>query len=63
MQMGKVRVNYDFGKYTNLMNLIGYGLAKFDLNFVKAFGFNTKTAFYRYCVTLHFAKTIKSVPL
>nr|CBX30956.1 unknown protein [uncultured Desulfobacterium sp.] len=28
-----------------LLNLIGYGLAKFDMDFVNEFGFKTKTAF------------------
>ena len=43
------------------MNLIGYGLAKFDMDFVKEFGFKTRSAFYQYCVDLGLAKTIKSV--
>ena len=29
----------DFDKYSDLMNLIGYGLAKFDMDFVEKFGF------------------------
>lgn len=29
-----------------ILNMIGYGLAKFGLDFVKEFGFSTKTAFY-----------------
>jgi hypothetical protein len=29
-----------------ILNLIGYGLAKFALDFVQAFGFRTKTVFY-----------------
>ena len=36
--------NYD------ILNLIGYGLSKFNNSFVKEFGFETKTAFYQYCV-------------
>lgn len=51
----------EFDKYSDLMNLIGYGLAKFDMDFVKEFGFKTRSAFYQYCVDLGFAKTIKSV--
>lgn len=43
------------------LNLIGYGLAKFDLNFVREFGFETKAAFYQYIVDLGLAKTIKAV--
>jgi len=30
---------------SEILNLIGYGLAKFDLLFVNEFGFKTKTAF------------------
>lgn len=40
-----------------LLNLIGYGLAKFDMNFVKEFGFKTKIAFYEYIVSLKIAET------
>lgn len=43
------------------LNLIGYGLAKFDMDFVKEFGFETKSAFYQYIVDLGLAKTIKAV--
>lgn len=43
------------------LNLIGYGLAKFDLDFVREFGFKTKSAFYQYIVDLGLAKTIKAV--
>ena len=32
-------------RLSEVMNLIGYGLAKFDLNFAKEFGFSTKNAF------------------
>ena len=32
-------------KISEILNLIGYGLAKFDLLFVNEFGFKTKTAF------------------
>ncbi len=43
------------------MNLIGYGLAKFDLAFVKEFGFKSKTSFAEYVVNLGLAATIKAV--
>ncbi|MEA1953664.1 MAG: DUF3883 domain-containing protein [Campylobacterota bacterium] len=33
-----------------ILNLIGYGLAKFNNNFIKEFGFNTKSSFYKFCV-------------
>ncbi len=51
----------EYDKYSDLMNLIGYGLAKFDMKFVKEFGFNTRTAFYQYCVDLGLARTVKAV--
>lgn len=44
-----------------ILNLIGYGLAKFDKNFVKEFGFKTKTAFYQHIVELEIAETIGTV--
>ncbi|MDA8338918.1 MAG: DUF3883 domain-containing protein [Nitrospiraceae bacterium] len=51
------------GKHENyeVLNLIGYGLAKFDMNFVKFFGFKTKTAFYEYIVEQGIADTIGTV--
>ena len=40
------------GKHENyeILNLIGYGLAKFDMAFVEYFSFKTKTAFFEYIV-------------
>lgn len=38
-------------KNYEVLNLIGYGLAKFD-NFVQVFGFSTKNAFYQYCLKI-----------
>jgi len=51
------------GKHENyeILNLIGYGLAKFDMAFVKYFGFKTKTAFYEYIVQNGIAETIGTV--
>lgn len=51
------------GKHENyeLLNLIGYGLAKFNMDFVKEFGFKTKTAFYEHVVTLKIAETTGTV--
>lgn len=43
---------------SELLDLIGYGLAKFDRSFVQEFGFATKTSFYQYFVDLHIAETI-----
>jgi len=44
-------------KNYEILNLIGYGLSKFD-NFVKVFGFNSKNSFYEYCVSIKIAETV-----
>ena len=41
-----------------LLNLIGYGLAKFDMDFVRYFGFHTKSAFYQKFVQEEIAETV-----
>ncbi|TAF09127.1 MAG: DUF3883 domain-containing protein [Flavobacteriia bacterium] len=40
-----------------ILNLLGYGLAKFDNEFIKQFGFKTKTAFFDYFVELKIVET------
>lgn len=40
-----------------LLNLIGYGLAKFDKIFIKEFQCSSKSEFYRYVVSLGVAET------
>lgn len=40
-----------------LLNLLGYGLAKFDNAFIHQFGFKTKSAFFDYFVTLGIVET------
>ncbi len=45
-------------KNYEILNLIGYGLAKFDNSFIKEFGFNTKTDFYKFCVKNSIAEKI-----
>jgi len=44
-----------------LLNLIGYGLAKFNNEFSQQFGFSTKTAFYQSIVTQGIAETTGTV--
>lgn len=44
-----------------ILNLIGYGLSKFNDDFIKEFGFKTKNAFYKYCVSIGVADTIGTV--
>lgn len=46
---------------SDIMNLIGYGMAKFDIAFVKEFGLSSKAAFARYVVQLGLANTEKAV--
>lgn len=44
-------------KNYEILNLIGYGLAKFGDEFIKEFGFSTKSAFYQFCVESGVAET------
>ena len=46
---------------SDILNLIGYGLAKFDLAFAREFGCQSKSAFYRYVVQIGLANTEKAV--
>ena len=48
-------------KKSEIMNLIGYGLAKFDNDFIREFGQSSKSAFARYIVALGLANTTKAV--
>ncbi len=41
-----------------ILNLIGYGLAKFDNAFIQEFGFVTKSSFFDYCVRIGLATTV-----
>jgi len=47
------------GKHENYatLNLIGYGLAKFDQSFVKCFGFSSKHDFFQHIVAIGVAET------
>lgn len=44
-----------------VLNLIGYGLSKFNDEFINEFGFKTKTAFYEYCIEIGVADTVGTV--
>ncbi len=44
-----------------ILNLIGYGLAKFDMSFVREFNFKTKTEFYKSIVHKNIADTVGTV--
>jgi hypothetical protein len=48
-------------KISETLNLIGYGLAKFDLDFTKEFGYKTKTSFSQFIVDIGLANSIKAV--
>ncbi len=44
-----------------ILNLIGYGLAKFDMNFVNQFGYKTKTNFYQEMVNQGVGETVGTI--
>jgi len=44
-----------------LLDLLGYGLAKFNGAIISEFGFSTKIAFYQYFVDLRIAETFMSL--
>lgn len=48
-------------KNYEILNLIGYGLSKFNNEFIKEFGFSTKTAFYNFCVENKIAGTVGTI--
>lgn len=48
-------------KNYEILNLIGYGLAKFDDDFIRELGFKKKTDFYNHIVDLKIAETVGTV--
>lgn len=46
---------------TEIMNLVGYGLAKFDTKLTAHLGFKTKSDFARYIISRGLAATLRSV--
>lgn len=48
-------------RHYNILNLLGYGLAKFDTAFLYTFGFKTKMELYRYCVDIGMTDTPNAV--
>lgn len=44
-----------------ILNLIGYGLAKFDMDFVRQFGYQTKTDFYEEMVKRGVGETVGTI--
>lgn len=55
MPSGSRHENYD------ILNLIGYGLAKFNMEFVQEMGFRTKSALYTHLVQLGVAETTSTI--
>ncbi len=55
MNTNKKHKNYE------ILNLIGYGLAKFDYSFIKHFGFKTKANFYKYIIRNGIAETTGTI--
>lgn len=48
-------------KNYEILNLLGYGLSKFDNAFIKEFGFHTKTNFFNYFVEIGIVETASVV--
>jgi len=48
-------------EFYEILNLIGYGLSKFNIDFVHEYGFKTKSAFYEHIISLGIAETIGTV--
>jgi len=48
-------------KNYEILNLIGYGLSKFNDDFINEFGFATKSSFYNFCVKNGIADTVGTV--
>lgn len=48
-------------KNYEILNLLGYGLSKFNIDFIKEFGFKTKTSFFDYFVKLGIVETASVV--
>lgn len=44
-----------------ILNLVGYGLAKFEKDFVKEFGFATKSAFFQFLISKGVSKTVGTI--
>lgn len=48
-------------KNYEILNLIGYGLAKFNDAFIRKFGCDTKTSFYKFCLENGIADTVGTI--
>lgn len=48
-------------EHYELLNLLGYGLAKFDKKFIDKFGFQSKLAFYEYLIKIGVCETVGTI--
>lgn len=55
-----MKPNYKHKNY-EILNLLGYGLAKFDIKFIEQFGFKTKISFFKYFVDIGLVNTTSVV--
>lgn len=61
--MNKSNIESNMHPNYDLVNLLGYGLAKFDRQFVREFGFKTKTEFYEYFIDLKIVSTVSVIKM
>ena len=54
-------MNESSADISEVMNLVGCGMARFNYDFIHEFGVKSKQDFARYFISLGFAKTIRSV--
>lgn len=54
-------MNENQHKNYEILNLIGYGLSKFNNEFIKQFGFSSKNKFYQFCIDNGIATTVGTV--
>jgi hypothetical protein len=56
-------MNNNSNKHKNyhILNLIGYGMSKFNIDFISFFGCTTKTAFYDYCIKCGIADSVGTI--
>jgi len=48
-------------EHYELLNLLGYGLAKFDKEFIAQFGFKSKSRFYEYLIGIGVCETVGTI--
>ena len=56
-----MEVNSNKHRNYEILNLIGYGLSKFNDDFLNEFGFSTKSAFYNFCIKNGIADTVGTI--